>query len=401
MKSEFNRFDYFIIFLIASLAFGAIGGSLQVVRLLTIIFFPTFFRRFVFHSAFYGSYVNCVIVFLLYASISLFWTPDRGEGLKELFYFFVHFLAFFEILVFSKYARKPLESIPIGWLVSVSMTLVVAMWEITTDQHLQWSRMDSDTKLNIGSEIILRRFAAVTFYNYNGYVTFLCFALPFVLFFLLKPGRTYKNSFIPIIAVLLSAVCILINASRGGLLTLILMSIFLFRHYGVKRLISRSSIMLIGLSAYVAYRFGNIISLVIGVRAEHGIVNPEEGRLVIWQNVLRAFSQTYGLGTGIGGIAKEMSNVTMGILVPHNIFLEILLEFGVLFFIVFVLFYVQTLKKILFNPNSIYKSMLLMALIPFPIYTIINSRYLLSPYVFIAFASLIVFINHERFRPIC
>ena len=87
-----------------------------------------------------------------------------------------------------------------------------------------------------------------------------------------------------------------------------------------------------------------------------------------------------------------------GISIPHNLFLEILGELGVIIFLIFVLFLIGIFKKAYHVKNDATRTLLFLSLIPLPIYSIINSGYIFNTYVFSAFASLVIFSNYEHLK---
>lgn len=400
-KNSCNKYDYYIIFLIASLAFGGLGGDLQLSRLLGIILTPIMIIR-IKQCKYVTWFLASFILFYGYSLLSMVWTPDKMQGIKELVYFLVHFIIFFEILVFSHFAKAPLKSISTGWIVAVGLTLIVAMWELITDHHLSISKFESGLISNYGNGFILEhRFAAVTFFNYNSYVAFLSFSMPFI-FYKIRSGNSrnilLKN--LPVVILLLSIVCILYNGSRGGLLSTLIMAVIFFM-MGRKNLVKSFEFIVFVLLAIVfVMNFGESIFQIIIARSVDGGLTDGSSRFVIWNSVLNAVLYTNGMGTGIGGRDSVMSVFTNEITAPHNLFLEILLEFGVLFLCIFLLFLFDLYKKAKRLTNRDRKILLYMALFAMPVYCIINSTYLLNSYVYAAFASLIVFANYERIKSI-
>ena len=394
-----NKYDKAIIILLSSLAFGGlyIGfGALQYSRILAIVFAPMLLSKIT-----KCNYVKPLLIFtlfvILYGSISLLWTPNPSKGIEELLYYIVHFLLFFEILVFSKYANNAFKSVSWGWILSLSITLVIALWEITTGEHLSNSLDFGDTFYLGGGDFIVRRYAAVTFYNYNSYVTFICMSLPFVFYTILN--KTSKVNFLYVVGViLLSASMILFNGSRGGLLSLsVVFFIYFFNSPNKKNVIP---VFLILACVFLMY-FGNNMLGVISHRSSEGGLVKDDARMQIYSNVLNVFIDTLGLGTGMGGLHLWMSKFSNdNILAVHCMPLEILAQFGFIIFIIFIIF----LTKLFFKsfkvkdfPRRIVSYMFFLSL---PILSVINSGYLLEPYFFAYISSIIVFINYEQIRPI-
>ena len=395
MTEIYNKYDLLIILLLSSLGSGGIGGAFQVTRILAIILLPVLFLKF---SARYyvRNYFHFFLFFIFYCVLSLLWTPNRTEGIVDIVYFIVHFVLFFEIIVFSYRARNPLDSISKGWLIAVCMTLVVALWEITTDNHLPMSVQESGDTMNAGGVIIYRKFASVSFGNYNGYVTFLCFSLPFLFYRVMRNRCLFS-----IIAIILSCVCVLFNASRGGLLSITFMFLiyisFLRKQGGKIYIYSLFLLLLIG--SFVFIQFGSGLFEVIAYRAVNNTLYADAPRFEIWGRVWQVFLSTCGLGSGVGGLQDMMRQLSpSGISIPHNLFLEILGELGIIIFLVFILFLFGIFKRAYRIKDETIKALLFLSLLPLPIYSIINSGYIFNTYVFSAFASLVIFSNYEHLK---
>lgn len=396
--NKINKYDKAIIILLISIAFGGlyIGfGALQYSRILAILFAPMLLSKIT-----KCNYIKPLLFFalfvILYGGISLLWSPNPSRGIEELLYYIVHFLLFFEIIVFSKYATKAFQSISLGWILSLSITLVIAMWEITTGEHLSNSVDHGDT-FNLGyGQTILRRYAAVAFHNYNSYVTYICMALPFVFFSLF--GKLKKKNFIYLIVIiLLSASVILFNSSRGGLLCLIVFFLIYFINSPKKKYVIPIFVMLGG---GMLFYFGEDMLSVISYRLSDGGLTTDTGRMQIYSNAIKVFFDTFGFGTGVGGLNSWMSKFSNDILATHNLFLEILAQFGFVIFLLFTVFMVRLFFKSLKVSDSNRRIVLYMLFFSLPILSIIDSGYLLGAHFFAYISSIIVFVNHEQIRPI-
>lgn len=393
-----NRYDIMIIILLSSMAFGNIGGSLQLCRIFTLLFLPQFVQKFNYSRSYILNYWYFFVFFIGYSSLSLLWTPDKLEGLVQSVYFIIHFLFFFEIIVFSMSAVNAIDSISKGWMISVALTLFVALWEIITDNHLSISAQESERIFNNGSLIVQQKFASVTFYNYNSYVTYLCFAMPFIYYRLICISKFHFKKIIPILIILLSVLCIVCNASRGGILTMATMFLIYILRQPKTKFTYLSVFILIAACICFVIKFSDTLFLIITARSTDGGLFEGSSRFSIWIVAFKTFVNTMGFGTGIGGINAGMSKFTTGINIPHNLFLEILTEFGIVIFTIFICFLLWLYKKTHKLQNKQIKTLLYIALLPLPIYCIIDSRYLLNYWVFAFFASVICFVNYKHYN---
>lgn len=400
IKIYHNKYDIYILLLIVSTIFGTIGGALTAPRLLGILLIPKLFgivnRE---NLKYLSSLKSWCVAFYVFALISMLWTPDKTEGFKELVYYPMHFLIFFEVIVFSRKALSPLQFITIGFALCVLLTSVVGFWELITDNHLAYSASDEASASMMNGEVIIRNFAAVTFFNLNSYVTYLCFCLPFLLYGFSLEEKLLK--WLYFIALVIAIVLILCNASRGGMFTiLICLGVFFLMSPKNKSLIY-SFIVLIGGLLYILYKYGESILFILTMRLTEGGATTDDSRFEIWGNALKVLVEYFGFGCGIGGIFAAMEQFAKGgITVTHNIFLEVLCQYGVIFFLAFVSFLFKQFKtglKLLDKKRSVLVSI---ALVSFPMTGIIDSGYLLNPQLFIVLASIYVFANYERIRPV-
>lgn len=398
IKIYHNKYDIYILLLIVSTIFGTIGGALTAPRLLGILLIPKLFNIANREKLPYITTLRSwTVAFFIFASASLLWTPDKAEGLKELLYYSIHFLIFFEIIVFSRMAISPLRNISFGVILCIFLTSVVGFWELTTDNHLSYSAQDEAIASTMNGEVVVRYFAAVTFYNLNGYVTYLCLFFPFLLYGMTLDEKLIK--ILSVIAMLIAIVLILCNASRGGLLS-IFICLFLFFLIATKsKSILFSIFLLISGLSLLLYKFGDSILLIISMRTSEGGLFSDDSRFVIWANALNVFFDYVGIGCGIGGMREAMAKFANGgITITHNIFLEILCQYGLVFCLAFVKFLLNLLKN---GKKSLDKKRSLLvkiSVLSFPMTCIINSGYLLDPQLFIVLASIYVFANYERIR---
>lgn len=388
-----KKYDLMLFIQIAVLCMGGIGGALQVSRLIAILFSPLLFRKI--GKKGYGYAKRFMIIFSLfymYFLISFIWTPDQEEAIKELFYYPVHFMLFLELIVFARNAQNPLKSISRGWLAAVLLCSVVACWEIATDNHLSMAKEQGT--INAGGEIVQHMTASVTFGNYNSYVTFLCFSFPWIFYILLDNGRLLLEKPLAAIALIMALLTILINASRGGLLTIaIMLAIYylLSKKTRWKSLVLVLAIIAVG---YIIITYGEIVTAIIIARASDGGMFSDDARSAIWLDALKVFADTWGLGVGIGGM-----DVSMSITIAHNMFLEILVQYGVVITLIVVLFLCRLFKRS-FKQEQNRKIVLIMALLTMPIYSIIDSGYLLYTHLYAHIATIYIYANYELIRHI-
>ena len=393
-----NKYDFILVVLAVCTCFGNFGGAFQVDRILAMLFLPLLIKLLSNKGYDYARHnLKWIIVIYVYMLISFLWTPDKTEAVKELVYYPVHFILFLELLVFSRKAENPLRCLSRGWMIAVLLCSVVAYWEITTGNHLSMSLVQRDF-LNTGSVIIQHQTASVTFYNYNSYVTFLCFSIPWLFYIMIDKKRSITEQIISGAALAMASLAIIINASRGGVLAIGVM-LFVYYWYSEKSNIKNILlVIIIGITVYCLTKYGNSITEVLVAKSSDGALFSDDARSNIWSHALMAFAESFGFGVGIGGLSAAMGKFAHGgIVVTHNMFLEVLVQYGIIIGFIVIIFLLRLLKKSLKVERS-RKNVLLMALISMPLYTIIDSNYLLNVHLYVLIATIYIYVNYELIK---
>lgn len=286
-----------------------------------------------------------------------------------------------------------------GWLTLFLLSCPVALYELVFDWHFKSSQFDSELLLNLGDDIIYqKKFAALNFLNYNTYVTVLCFCSPFLFSFLLSV-RKIRKQIIGWVGLALLVYILLMNASRGGLVCLSIYSVFFYFYYRHVKLKGRRLLvfsvltgLFIGLYYYsdvlfeqIAYRFINKSGLFDDTSRSHLILVA-----------MQLFVGSYGVGTGVGSLVASMGEVTDGIIITHNMFLEVLVQYGLVIFVIGCMFILKLYRNARVQPKqSIQKFILYSALSSFPFLFVINAGYLLMPSFWI-YMSCLAYVSQYR-----
>ena len=383
-----NKYDTYIIILLSSMFLGGLGGPISVTRLLTIVFLPllvnTFDKcHFLKRSIFYISFI------ILYLIVSFVWSIDIVQGAKEVVYYFVHFLLYLEILVFANLSNYPCKSIVRGWMLAFALTIPIALWELITDNHISGGLEGMDTGFTayIDGLPVEHRFAKIAFGNYNSYCTYICYCIPFVLYYTRSLGKKVTGFSLIFFAFVIT----IVNASRGAFLTLVII-LSIYFHMAVKGFAKIWLILIITAICSVAiYSLKDSLLAIFLMRISDGGLTNGDTRFGIWNCAWNVFLNSNGLGVGIGSLEKAMLLENANeIPNPHNLFLELLAQYGMLislFFLAYCIMMLVQTRKVAFDRKVI----LYCALLSFPFSSIIDSGYLLHPKLFSFFASLQIF----------
>lgn len=391
-KKTNNKYDYLVIILISLLVFGDLGGSLQPIRIFSLLFLPTVIigaLNLIRYPLIKFSY-RFVSILYFYICLSLIWTSDINEGLKEIVYYLSHFSLLILVPLFFLKANKPLASLLRGWVIFIFLTQVVAFNEIFFDVHLSTSFFSSDEMINAGGTIVQKKFASVTFGNYNAYSMIISMALPF-LFAHLYVFKKLRTQIITIIIICFSYFILLINASRGGIIAggiIFLVFLFITRKQKINHL-KMKSLILLPIAFIFLFKYSAIVFEQVSYRLYSGAsFTQDTGRFELFNYALQAFYRNPFFGSGVGSLKVEMQDAYLT--TPHNLLLEFLVQFGLFATLLFLFFlfrvFAKSTKKYFVVQFVIYSSFFSL-----PIISIINSGYLLYPILWIYIASLYCF----------
>ena len=397
---KYNKYDYGIIILIILLIFGNLGGALQPIRLVVLILSPLVWinirywnrndKRIIFITYFF-------IFWFIYAVLSLFWTSNVSEGVKELLYYYTHFSLFFILIIWARKARFSKSSIINGWCILIMISAPIAIYEIITNQHLSSNIIDSESLKNFGGGFIIQlKFASVTFGNKNGYVLVLVYALPFLFSKLLNnSGLKYQLLFWVLIFIFLYI--IITNASRGGIISsLISLIIFLFYYNRIKNKNKKKILFPLLTLIYIIITYYSVqIFQQIILRLSIGSVIQDDSRMDLINSAFHLFFNSMFIGTGVGSIQTSMQLISATINLPHNLFLELLVQYGIIIFILFIISLISLFIRTKRSESIITKQISYSLLLCLPISSVIDSGYLLNPVLWVMFASIFIITSNN------
>ena len=387
-----NKFDNLLIVFIVLQAFGVIGGALQPIRIFVLISIPfvmMYFKRNdeIIREYRYESFL--FVFWIFYGMITLLWSIMLDESIKELLYLILNFFSFFTVIYFAKNAIKPQESLIKGWILLFIITLPIALYEFWFDIHLPIAFQDAEMTMNYEYEVFNRSFASVTFGNLNGYNVILCYIIPFVFGYLFSEINKLK-SFAIWILLLLIIYIIVMNGSRGAVLNLLLgFTVFVLYYLkGKKSIIILTLISLFIIFISIFY-FNDLLYLIFGRFEAQGF--SDEGRTELLSKSWDALLNTKMVGVGAGNFRATMESVyKLENTAPHNLFLEVGIQYGLLIFIFFIGMFKRLYSKQKANPKNSSKFITITCLVMLPLTSTIDSSYILSISIWLFLASLYI-----------
>lgn len=348
-----NIYDWFIVFVFASFVLGLVQvwifGQFFVVGLISL---PFALKEIIesFATAKFKSIILFLLIWFIYAVISVFWTlaPEPVENLWQLFWEMVIFIALFHS---SSRANFPMRSFMQGWLALLLLTFPIAFWEISTGEHLsKWGDFNANSSIALASGGTQQRvFAAVTYGNLNSYVTLLCMALPMVFAAIFE----LKVKLYPILIAFVAVCLVLINSSRGGMVCLLVDMLVFFLLYRKSRFRYKTLFTLIIVVAIVLFvvNFGFlIIDQLLGRLENIDSFTQDAGRWDVLQLGFQLLWDSDGFGWGVGSMAPAYETTGFWLHYAHNMVMEFWVQYGLFLSIPFAWLGLKAFMKLLRSP---------------------------------------------------
>lgn len=390
-----NKYDKLIILLISLQALGGLGGFFQPVRLLILMLVPFLFISKKLNFRFYKYELTTFYIWIVSGLISITWVYFMEESIKEILYLIIYFAGFFVLIYLSSNANKPKESIIRGWIFLFIFTIPVAILELFFDIHLP-SAYDQEAVVMNFQEIGVfeRRFTSINYGNLNGYNVILIYTLPFVLSIQLSNISNFKKMLGWAVFIMLSSI-IIMNGSRGAFLCLLIVIAIFSLYYAknIKTLITIGILISLPLF-YFLFTDNEINKLILARFTEQGFV--DNTRLNLIHMGFQSLLDSNFIGIGAADFNPTMKyKYNQELTSSHNFFLEILVQYGVLIFILFIGLFIKIFNKNKGN-NTKYSFIVISSLCMYPISSIITSGYIQSAWTWLFIASLYV-VADKRF----
>jgi O-antigen ligase len=247
---------------------------------------------------------------------------------------------------------NPLLLIRKGWLICILFTSVVSIIEIITYKHFP----SSEPVRVLGGVNVAVPHTSVTFGNVNNYGAFIVFVIPYLLWGILDD---IKGRLLYFVALILGVSFIVLNGSRMGMFVAGF-QIICFSLLFVKKLRLRYILGGLLFLAFVVlllpvdlerlfytmyYRFPNMMGV--------GDESANE-RLAMIKCGFEMLKESYGFGIGAGGFEAAVVHQPSffgNIINPHNLFVEVFAQYGILMLIFFCFWMFSILYRAWRNNN--------------------------------------------------
>jgi len=394
---KLNRFDYAIIITIVSLTYGFhnVLGAVTPIRIVGLlsIYWVIKYKKELKNSDF-AKWAKLLFFWLFYALLSIVWTPDQNNGIVYIIHFAMMILCILQLFISSQKAQYPHISFMIGWTLFLSLTLPIALWEITSGLHLSSGSFNDGQYYEKGVNKI---FAAVTFQNYNSYTLLCTCALPFLIMLILN-CRIFIIKVLLYVLLFFTSLVIIINSSRMGIICLIT-GLVLFLYFKNKKIKGGHKLLFIIIAFFICWSlityFENqgYFSQLIYRLSNKSSFFEDKSRLMLWSEGIKISALDLNcLGGGIYSMQSLFKNYSSYyIYFAHNFIIEIFMEFGLVISIIFTLFLTKSIVRLKESNILLRKYLFYYLLIVFAFQITIDDYYFVRSGFWIYIASIISF----------
>jgi len=358
------------------------------------------------------SYLQFLVLWLSYAVLSLAWASAKNEAVKDIIFLFMAFsIIFFVVYYFIN--LKDLKQFYTLWLLILLPMLGLGFWNHITRNHLTVSALVDEPEA-------LRFVPTAVFHNQNEFATYLALSIPFVLTFIRYNSKLTKR-LLGLLMLVASLYLIAVTFSRANYLAVITGAafwfFFLLRFKGKMRALAVTGLTVVLLfyafPDQIQGTFRNINEQVNTLVV--AIPQVGEGGLAPRFNAIRNgfvfFVNSFGFGIGPGNAEYHMAHFpvyyTYGVLNMHNWWIEILVNYGLLIFLGYVVFYLSLIaglyrsyKKLNDTSEKMICEALLVGLVAFFFASMSSSSIMALSLQWIFFAFALSFLNYCRIRQV-
>jgi O-antigen ligase len=356
IQKKYDWNSVIIWLILAFLAAGSAVGNMQPSRLLAIAAFAYLLVQ--------GKLIepmsmpSKILIFTMFfwitwGIISLSWTSDLVNGINELIIIAIGFIIILTLLNLANNTSNILLTIRSGWISAFIITLPLALWELFTFQHIPDAGGLLPGKTDLvetgGPASTIMMYAGATFGNRNNYCAFIVLCFPLLLWaFEQAKKKSMKIKYV--ILMVLGVFIVVVDGSRLGMFCLVLellFWLFLQRRGSSLSFKKWSIVLLIALIFYLAFEFQEHTLSRLEDLQEGLSGSSQVGRTNLYINGLRLIKSTAGLGVGAGGFMNSVrigSNMrtTDRIYASHNLWIEILADYGIIVWSLFIFWLIAT-----------------------------------------------------------
>lgn len=334
-KKNCSIVTYVLFFLvIITTYFGTIfqikGNNISRVILFAFIMFFTldfFIRKNLCISKRFYYEIIVLFYWIFHATLSLIWCRDIN--LAKYFYISLLVNLFLMIMIFLIINDlKTYNALLICNNVGIAFLIIIGIWEVSTGNHLV---------VSLSFKHVLKNNPTAIFGNANDFATYLFFGIPPMFFW----ASIIKKKYIFYMFFLISSFLIYKTGSRSNMLAIIIFTFFyLVLNFSIKKISIKKIIYIIIIFLVLIILYNGIIGLIeTNLPYSSGNTNSDIARISWIISALNSMHKYFYMGMGPGqSILTNGTNL-------HNFWVEILVEYGVLVFCLFIFMWIRMFKE--------------------------------------------------------
>ncbi len=295
--------------------------------------------------------ITFFIIWTIFGILSYGWSHDKGEWLRHIKSLFTATLFILECNTYINNKKSVLNMLNIVRIMCIIHNLI-GLVEIITGKYYFHSNMDYIIKYQ------QYNYPVSVFYNVNNYAVFILISLILSTFFF-SIERNKKNKILNLLLIISSIFLIYMSGSRAVNIALIVgIAFYILFLSNFKTKIKFFSIGFVSILTLFLMNMNTIMLYINKVFSLN--LQATSGSDYIRKNILlncyKFLIDTFGIGIGPGNfkywINKFSYYDTMGIQQIHNWWIEILVTYGVIIFILFCIFYYKLFSQFLSQCNK-------------------------------------------------
>lgn len=285
------------------------------------------------------------IFWLIEGFLSVIWVIDRSAWIQTfgiLLFGVSSLLAFY----FFETSFDEWKRITTGIWIAMSVLVLLGIFEVLTGYYF-FADVTKLDKYGTFSQGVLNRIPITIFANQNDYATMLLAYSALSLGKFAETTHPFKKVMVSFFLLLTGGVILLTRSRLSILLYLVLFILILFIKVKKRPLTQKMKWSIVALAVlFVLFVFFSPLRSKLLHLIYTGGLMPISGdtrRISLWRNGLLFLAQTFGIGVGAGNLEIWMqtraSLPVEGVYNLHNWWLEILVDYGVLTFVFYVVSY--------------------------------------------------------------
>lgn len=291
--------------------------------------------------------IKFMVFWFFYSILTLGWVHDYVGWIKSVYFIGLGLLS---ILIISNYFNKSTDILKAFKIMSIMILFhnVIGWYEILSKNYIFLSADKTAYFARFGLPVS-------SFNNPNDYAMFLLFSIGIL--YVCSVNSKSKNFTLYYISLIISSLTLLVfTTSRANIVGVLLGLVFYIALSFKKRKTRNGLIISLMIAIVIISIFPNYFSDLITIIGDNLYIKLSEGmgsdvtRLNLIKNGMFFLFSTLGFGTGAGNIEYWMENNslynTFGVVNMHNWWIEILVGYGLIVFILYVWFYIKLLRHI-------------------------------------------------------